>query len=610
MQFYPEANFTPMFAFPAGQASPLQYPEGQYRGHPGYHGIPYIYSYQQPRNTFMGEHASLVDGKTESKPRLTKEEVDRLEKEFRKNPKPSSSVKAGLAECLGLERARINNWFQNRRAKAKQEKKQEEYEARRAAEQDPSESASPQEYSLSDSPDCFNENSHQLMKPSSALFPDVSSHISSTTADSTPEEDDDDSLEESKSPDFQRPCSHKDDASDTFSTQLPVDFSSPEMMGFPDTQGVESFDHDASPDRLASPFVSLNQTLESASTTSPHYAGLVSSNLHAAESEHLGFQFQNIVGAGFTNSSAVSSHGRIHSGVNNMENSGRSIDAHEGLTRGPSHGEHPQNTPSPDDSFKSPPPPANIASRRNLSHRPATLQAVALKTRSHGPKTLDGSIHRIASLSGSGPGRIQKSSAGPRSPMSNSKQEAFYRQYQHGGPLTAHFPIAAPPTPMTPAVITQEPTVSNCSDDDALVLGGMPSGYLQGWDTEANLKTPPQSPGMLGNFGASTNFMAHYLGEQQVFTPCSQSGFSEFSPVPGYVDGSDGSQPATPLYPHVVSLAHPQNTPFTNGQGRTEYDWDATKPVMSKSPPGHARSRMLQFAKNVTPRNYPHSQER
>lgn len=108
MQFYPEANFTPMFAFPAGQASPLQYPEGQYRGHPGYHGIPYIYSYQQPRNTFMGEHASLVDGKTESKPRLTKEEVDRLEKEFRKNPKPSSSVKAGLAECLGLERARIN----------------------------------------------------------------------------------------------------------------------------------------------------------------------------------------------------------------------------------------------------------------------------------------------------------------------------------------------------------------------------------------------------------------------------------------------------------------------------------------------------------------------
>lgn len=56
----------------------------------------------------MGEHASLVDGKTESKPRLTKEEVDRLEKEFRKNPKPSSSVKAGLAECLGLERARIN----------------------------------------------------------------------------------------------------------------------------------------------------------------------------------------------------------------------------------------------------------------------------------------------------------------------------------------------------------------------------------------------------------------------------------------------------------------------------------------------------------------------
>lgn len=56
----------------------------------------------------MGDHAGLVDGKTESKPRLTKEEVDRLEKEFRKNPKPSSSVKAQLADSLRLERARIN----------------------------------------------------------------------------------------------------------------------------------------------------------------------------------------------------------------------------------------------------------------------------------------------------------------------------------------------------------------------------------------------------------------------------------------------------------------------------------------------------------------------
>lgn len=449
------------------------------------------------------------------------------------------------------------------------------------------------------------------MQPSSALFPDVSSN--SHVSDSTHEKDSNDSPEEPRSPDLPPPSSHRDD-SDAFPTQVPVNFSSPEMMGFSETRGVDSFDHDAGSDRLASPFVSLNQTLESASTASPHYGGLVSSNFRPGECEQLGFRFQNIVGGGYANP-LVSSHGQASSVISNLENSGTKDDAHERLSKTFAHSEHPQNIPSPGNSFKSPPPPANIASRRNPSHRPATLQPDALKTRSHGPKTVDGNIHRIASTNGGGPGRIQKSSAGPRSPLSNSKQEAFYRQcqYQHSGPMTAHFPIASPPTPMTPAVITQqEPTVSsNCSDDDVLVLGSaMQHGYMHGWDSEANLKTPPQSPGMMVSFGASTNFMGHYLGDQQVFTPCSQSGFPEFPSVPGYVDGSDGSQPATPLYPHVVNLAHSQNPLLTNGQVRTEYDWDANKPVVSKSPPNHSGSRMLQFAKNVTPRNYPHSHER
>ncbi len=111
-QFFAPPNFSPVFGYSQGQASSIPYLEGQYLGHPGYHGTPsYLCSFQRPRNAcnaFIGEHASLVDGKTESKPRLTKEEVDTLEKEFRKNPKPSSAVKAQLAERLGLERARIN----------------------------------------------------------------------------------------------------------------------------------------------------------------------------------------------------------------------------------------------------------------------------------------------------------------------------------------------------------------------------------------------------------------------------------------------------------------------------------------------------------------------
>lgn len=69
-----------------------------------------MYGYQQPRshNHMLADQCSLVDSKTESKPRLSKEEVERLEHVFKENPKPSSVAKGQLAEGLGLERPRIN----------------------------------------------------------------------------------------------------------------------------------------------------------------------------------------------------------------------------------------------------------------------------------------------------------------------------------------------------------------------------------------------------------------------------------------------------------------------------------------------------------------------
>ena len=45
---------------------------------------------------------------TETKPRLAKDEVERLEAEFRKCPKPNGSVKKGLAEQMRVDIARIN----------------------------------------------------------------------------------------------------------------------------------------------------------------------------------------------------------------------------------------------------------------------------------------------------------------------------------------------------------------------------------------------------------------------------------------------------------------------------------------------------------------------
>lgn len=53
-------------------------------------------------------HHQTVSRTTESKPRLSKDEVDVLEAEFQRNHKPSSNTKKKLAESMNVENARIN----------------------------------------------------------------------------------------------------------------------------------------------------------------------------------------------------------------------------------------------------------------------------------------------------------------------------------------------------------------------------------------------------------------------------------------------------------------------------------------------------------------------
>ncbi|EER42886.1 homeobox transcription factor [Histoplasma capsulatum var. duboisii H88] len=68
-----------------------------------------------------------------SRPRLTKDQVDTLEAQFQAHPKPNSNVKRQLAAQTNLTLPRVANWFQNRRAKAKQQKRQEEFERMQAS---------------------------------------------------------------------------------------------------------------------------------------------------------------------------------------------------------------------------------------------------------------------------------------------------------------------------------------------------------------------------------------------------------------------------------------------------------------------------------------------
>lgn len=108
------ASFAPVYNFDPDQRNAMHnamaFPpnNGQYMH--SLNGLQYMSNpfFAQSRHHLMADRGVLGDGKNESKPRLSKEEVDSLEKVFQENSKPSSSLKAHLADKLGLERPRIN----------------------------------------------------------------------------------------------------------------------------------------------------------------------------------------------------------------------------------------------------------------------------------------------------------------------------------------------------------------------------------------------------------------------------------------------------------------------------------------------------------------------
>lgn len=78
-----------------------------------------------PLPQFVEDYDEFVENL--SRPRLTKDQVDTLETQFQAHPKPNSETKRQLALQTNLTLPRVANWFQNRRAKAKQQKRQEEF---------------------------------------------------------------------------------------------------------------------------------------------------------------------------------------------------------------------------------------------------------------------------------------------------------------------------------------------------------------------------------------------------------------------------------------------------------------------------------------------------
>ncbi|KAI5839967.1 hypothetical protein DFP73DRAFT_192690 [Morchella snyderi] len=80
------------------------------------------------------EVAATAEPEDFPRARLTRDQVLALERQFSETPKPNTKVRRLLAESTGLSTQRVGNWFQNRRAKAKLQKRQEELHTRQILE--------------------------------------------------------------------------------------------------------------------------------------------------------------------------------------------------------------------------------------------------------------------------------------------------------------------------------------------------------------------------------------------------------------------------------------------------------------------------------------------
>ncbi|CAD6443311.1 ba899da5-c66a-4abf-9346-fb5b4a233251 [Sclerotinia trifoliorum] len=536
----------------------------------------------------------------ETKPRLGKEEVDILEREFKRNPKPTTQTKRIFAEDMGVDLARINNWFQNRRAKRKQEKKTEAYEAGQARE------ALGFSVSAPSSPE-FPQNNYnidyQMVPQQPSSMPFSTTGPPPATAPYNPQYQDPTSASlESLSRTMAVVQAASQDGG--FSENFSLHHNGPQladMLGmaepsdldrasFPTTNNFHNFE--------GNPFA-FQPTFQNDMFHEPDPLD----SFVSVESGHTPTAFNTFSDASTTRSLSIasaSSHAIPQSFTDltfrpheSGEDQGLDLshDATSSLTQPLSWNVRSGSSPPPASSlFKSPPPPTDLASRRKKVHvKPAALGTDTMRGRpSMGPRTvsnIDGfrrqvvsplpsPMRRIASAGGNVlTGRIQKPGieSAQRSPINIQGFEnagSFMEQHFHmirqpsltaGSSLTSSL---APPTPMSPRERQMSLKRENSSSQDNL-------NYLfnlQGHDglsalvdpNQATDQTPPETPqASLGlqptpTSGWPTN-ANHHNAEQHwnyeipddpLYTPNHDSFASELSmPHPSYA-----SQPVTPAF--------------------------------------------------------------
>ncbi|KAF7950788.1 uncharacterized protein EAE97_002340 [Botrytis byssoidea] len=619
------------------------------------------YGYSIPQHQPNMMNMATGQKTNETKPRLGKDEVDILEFEFNKNPKPTTQTKRGYADTMGVELSRINNWFQNRRAKRKQEKKTEAYEAGQARE------ALGYSVSAPSSPD-FPQSNYNIDYP---MVPQQSSSMSfptsgppPATAPYNPQYADPtnasmQSLQRAMA--SAQPVNQNGEFSGNFNVHHNDPLQLANMLGMGETSDLDrapfptanAFDYDGSFNFQPA----FNQNIfDEPEQLEPFGTG---------ESGHTPTAFNTFSDDSTTRSlSTVSASSQPFTGaVTYRPAKIPSVDDTSDETSLQFSSPPPSSR-----SFKSPRPPTDIVARRKkVQVKPAALGTDTMRSRPPmGPRTVsnvDGFRRQVASplpspmrriVSAGGnvlTGRIQKPGieSAQRSPINIHGFEnasSFMEQNYHminqpsltaGSSLTSSL---APPTPMSPRErqMTLKRENSSSHEDDLNFMFDLSSSH-DGLPTlidpnQITDQTPPETPQaslvlQQTNTSGWPNNIEHNNTEQHwnydipdepLYTPSHDHFAAELSmPQPSYA-----SQPVTPAFgsfnqggpllgnghdsPQFNNNASPLYTLSNGGSAEYSFPHDALAQfsnigLVGSSPTMTTKQKQYQFS-NVTPADY------
>lgn len=506
-------------------------------------------AYQTHHNRLVQHHQ--MSRATESKPRLSKEEVEILEAEFQKNHKPSSTTKKALAESMRVDNARINvriqsgkitvffipiindtdsfgqNWFQNRRAREKKENNIREYEAKQRLEKERAEA----------SEGSHTENSRQRdLVASSAPFPQPSMNNKQQSEASL-------SPSEQSFPDPSGESEHSQSGESDLLSPLPLPIK--QEVGISNSIVFNGLpvkaEQDDDDDTCA-----LSDQMDD-------YFAIQSGSMLAIDTKAAQPQFF----AGFQ----------------------QDTDGHDQDTD-----LHTDSSPLTENSEPKSPEPVDIASRRN--RRPAPLSIAGGRSQSYTAKTSDlsrrgdqtASMRRISSSTGSG--RVKKSVATPRSPFFDRNADGLL-QRRPSPNAAGRQGSAAPPTPDTPVALQQQGAVDAAMSSLYTLNGKYTPPDLV--ISDPTLRTPPTTPGFadsLFHLGAGYDMG---ISEETIIAPGigrANGGMEVTGNSAAYAayimnNSQCSAQQIAPMFPTQMGQSY---FGFMGANSNSEYNWSDVSP--------------------------------